>query len=262
MLLDGPVAAMLCSPGRTLPVGDGWVLEPKWDGFRAIAQVTEAGPRQFTRHGRGHHHCFPAINAVLAQLPVVTVLDGKLACIQALADGRVRRAPHRPDANSLTVTLVVLDALAVGGVDLRAAPWADRRARLEELLGGAEGAVRLTPVLEFNPALHHALVADGWEGTVAKRTSGRYRCGKRSNASVKLKSPAARDRRSAALPRLARRVVPHTATSSDDATGPRPLGGVGGHFSARVRTDRLPPPRVPRTSTSCSPFYWLPVSHT
>jgi ATP-dependent DNA ligase len=29
---------------------------------------------------------------------------------------------------------------------------------------------------------------------VAKRTTGRYRCGKRSDAWVKLKSPAARDR--------------------------------------------------------------------
>jgi ATP-dependent DNA ligase len=39
-----------------------------------------------------------------------------------------------------------------------------------------------------------ALVADGFEGTVAKRTTGRYRCGKRSNAWVKLKSQAARYR--------------------------------------------------------------------
>jgi hypothetical protein len=50
------------------------------------------------------------------------------------------------------------------------------------------------PVLELNPAHHAALVADGWEGTVAKRTTGRYRCGHRSSAWVKLKSPAARDR--------------------------------------------------------------------
>jgi bifunctional non-homologous end joining protein LigD len=197
---------MLCSPGRALPAGEGWVLEPKWDGIRAVAHVTEAGPRLFTRHGRGHHHRFPRINAALAQLPVGTVLDGELACIQPLKDGRVRcrfdrvrafmvvRAPHRPDANGLTVTLIVFDALAVAGEDLRQVPWSERRARLEELLGGADGAVRLTPVLELNPELHHALVTDGWEGTVAKRTGSRYRCGRCSNSWVKLKSPAARDR--------------------------------------------------------------------
>jgi ATP-dependent DNA ligase len=54
--------------------------------------------------------------------------------------------------------------------------------------------VRLTPILDLDPDLHAALVADGWEGTVIKRTTGRYRCGHRSSAWVKLKSPAARDR--------------------------------------------------------------------
>lgn len=80
MLLDGPVSPMLCSPGREPPAGEGWVLEPKWDGIRAIAQVTETGPRLFTRRGRGHDHRFPRINAALAVLPVGTVLDGELAC--------------------------------------------------------------------------------------------------------------------------------------------------------------------------------------
>jgi bifunctional non-homologous end joining protein LigD len=206
VLLDGPIAPMLCSAGRELPVGEGWVLEPKWDGIRAIAHVTEEGPRLFTRHGRGHHHRFPRINAALAELPVGTVLDGELVCLQPLKDGRVRcrfdrvsafmvaRAPHRPDVHGLTVTLIVFDALAIAGTDLRAAPWAQRRARLEELLGEADDAVRLTPILDVDPELHAALVADGWEGTVIKRTTGRYRCGHRSSAWVKLKSPAARDR--------------------------------------------------------------------
>ena len=206
MLLDGPIAPMLCTPGRELPAGDGWVLEPKWDGIRATAHVTEQGPRLFTRHGRGHHARFPRLNAALAELPVGTVLDGELACLQPLEDGRVRcrfdrisafmvaRAPHRPDTNGLTVTLVVFDALAVAGADLRASPWSERRARLEALLDGATGPLRLTPVIDVSPTLHAALVADGWEGTVAKRTTGRYRCGHRSNSWMKLKSPAARDR--------------------------------------------------------------------
>jgi bifunctional non-homologous end joining protein LigD len=140
VLLDGPIAPMLCSPGRELPAGEDWVLEPKWDGIGATAHVTERGPRLFTRHGRGHHHRFPRINAALAELPVGTVLDGELACLQPLKDGRVRcrfdrvsafmvaRAPHRPDANGLTVTLIVFDALAVAGTDLRATPWSERRA--------------------------------------------------------------------------------------------------------------------------------------
>jgi ATP-dependent DNA ligase len=167
---------------------------------------SRTSPGGFTRHGRGHHHRFPRINAALSELPVGTVLDGELVCLQPLEDGRVRcrfdrvsafmvaRSPHRPDADGLTAMLIVFDALAIAGTDLRAAPWAQRRARLEELLDEADGAVRLTPILDVDPELHAALVADGWEGTVIKRTAGRYRCGRRSSAWVKLKSPAARDR--------------------------------------------------------------------
>jgi hypothetical protein len=62
----------------------------------------------------------------------------------------------------------------------------------QELLGGA--GVRLTPVLEPNPALHASRVAGGWEGTVAKPTTRRHGSGHRSNSWVKLRSAAARDR--------------------------------------------------------------------
>ena len=52
----------------------------------------------------------------------------------------------------------------------------------------------MTPVLEATVAVHDALVADGWEGTVAKQTESRYRCGRRTSAWIKLKSPAAIER--------------------------------------------------------------------
>ena len=182
MLLDGPISPMLATPGRALPEGDGWVLEPKWDGWRALAHVTPDGPRIFTRHGKGHHRRLPALNAALAELPAGTVLDGELVCLQPIEGGRVRcrfdrlsgfmirPGPHRP-ADGLTVTLVAFDALAVAGADLRAQPWHERRKQLERLLAGATGVLRLTPVLDASAAVHDALVRDGWEGTVAKRTA-------------------------------------------------------------------------------------------
>jgi bifunctional non-homologous end joining protein LigD len=105
----------------------------------------------------------------------------------------IRPGPHRP-ADGLTVTLVAFDALAIAGADLRTQPWHQRRERLERLLGGATGPPRLTPVLDASAAVHDALVRDGWEGTVAKRVSSRYRCGKRTNAWLRLKSPAAIER--------------------------------------------------------------------
>src|SRR5436190_3856343 len=37
--LSPPLIPQLARPAKTLPAGDGWIYEPKWDGFRAIAFV-------------------------------------------------------------------------------------------------------------------------------------------------------------------------------------------------------------------------------
>ena len=31
-----PIAPMLAEIAHELPTGDGWLYEPKWDGFRAL----------------------------------------------------------------------------------------------------------------------------------------------------------------------------------------------------------------------------------
>jgi hypothetical protein len=51
-LLNGPIAPMLATIGRQMPNGGEWVLEPKWDGIRALAHVCPDRPRLFTRGGR------------------------------------------------------------------------------------------------------------------------------------------------------------------------------------------------------------------
>jgi ATP-dependent DNA ligase len=94
----------------------------------------------------------------------------------------------------LTIMLIAFDVLAVDGADLRARSWRERRGELERLLAGATGVLRMVPVLEASAAVHDALVGDGWEGTIAKHTLGRYRCGRRTGSWVKLKSPAAIER--------------------------------------------------------------------
>jgi bifunctional non-homologous end joining protein LigD len=199
VLLQGPITPMLATLGRAVPEGDGWALEPKWDGIRCVAHICPDGPRLFTRHGRAHHQRFPRLNADLAALPPGTVLDGELCCLEPLEGGRVRcrfdrisafmvgREPHRPAAG-LTATLVAFDLLAYRGDDIRGEPWAGRRAILEGLLRDADAALRLTPVFDATPAVHATLTADGWEGTVVKRRASRY-VGRRSNSWVKVKSP-------------------------------------------------------------------------
>ena len=36
MILEPPIEPMLAKLADELPDGDGWLFEPKWDGFRAL----------------------------------------------------------------------------------------------------------------------------------------------------------------------------------------------------------------------------------
>ncbi len=71
-------------------------------------------------------------------------------------------------------SLVVFDALAVGELDLRAVPFAERRARLAELLNGAPSPLVLTPLtdsVEVARAWLEQFAGGGLDGVVAKHAA-------------------------------------------------------------------------------------------
>jgi len=85
-------------------------------------------------------------------------------------------------------SFVAWDLLAVGDEDLRRLPQAERRARLESLLGSAEPPVHLTP------ATTDRLTGEDWfnrfegaglDGVIAKRLDATYQPGKRAMLKIK-----------------------------------------------------------------------------
>mgnify|MGYP003348509103 FL=1 len=74
-----PVEPMLAKPMSGLPDGDGWLYEPKWDGFRAL--VFRDGDEAFiqSRDLKALDRYFPELAAPLrSALPDRCVLDGEV----------------------------------------------------------------------------------------------------------------------------------------------------------------------------------------
>src|SRR4051794_41447413 len=63
-----PVAPMLARLTRTVP-RDGYLYEPKWDGFRCLAASEAAQVALWSRHGRPFARYFPELVAGLGALP-------------------------------------------------------------------------------------------------------------------------------------------------------------------------------------------------
>ncbi len=194
---DPPIEPMLAKAADALPDGDGWLFEPKWDGFRAI--VFKDGPETYiqSRDLKPLNRYFPELEApLLASLPERCILDGEVVIagdggleFEALllrihpAESRVRMLAEQSPAS-----FVAWDLLALGDEDLRMTPQGRRRARLEGALGSAEPPIHLTPA-----TTDRALALDwfdrfegaGLDGVVAKRLDGTYQPGKRAMIKVK-----------------------------------------------------------------------------
>ena len=60
--LSPPLLPQLARPAKKLPTGDGWVYEPKWDGFRALAFVDGADVYLQSRSGKPLRRYFPELS--------------------------------------------------------------------------------------------------------------------------------------------------------------------------------------------------------
>jgi len=188
---------MLAKASAALPDGEGWLYEPKWDGFRAIVFRDGDDVLIQSRDLKPLDRYFPELAAPLrASLPERCVVDGEVVIA---ADGalqfealllRIHPAASRVKmlAGESPASFVAWDLLALDGDDLRGVPQGERRTRLETAFAAVAPPVHLTPATR-----DRALAADwfdrfegaGLDGVVAKRLDAPYQPGKRAMLKIK-----------------------------------------------------------------------------
>jgi bifunctional non-homologous end joining protein LigD len=173
-----------------------WMWEPKLDGYRVIAFVDE-NVRLRTRRGLEVAKQFPGLVAELACQGPRMILDGEIVAFDPggkpsfnALQNRFQLKSQRDIAaaeKSTPVVFYAFDLLHFAGVDLRQAPYADRRRYLAQCLLPSP-LVQLVHASEDGGELYSAAIASGFEGVIGKRKQSRYEPGKRSSSWVKVKA--------------------------------------------------------------------------
>lgn len=187
--IQPPIKPMMARVRETPPDGEGWVYEPKWDGFRMIAYSGDP-PRLDSRNGKTLLRYFPELRPALDRLGPGTVVDGEILMVVDdvtqfdLLQMRIHPAESRINrlAEEYPARLVAFDLLAEAGESLLDAPYRMRRERLEQAVDSLEVPWHLTPATgDFEEAdrWFHEFEPAGCDGIIAKRAGGTYRPGKR-----------------------------------------------------------------------------------
>ena len=179
-----PYAPMLATATDSLPAGDGWLYEPKWDGFRAIVTVAGGEVTLTSRNGNDLTGRFPEVARAAANAITTpdAVLDGEICAL----DDRGRSRFSLLQEGGGTPVLMLFDLLELDSAQLLDEPLAERRRRLEEVVGSGRG-VLVSPQFDDGEALLVAAREQELEGVVAKKADSRYQPGRRSTEWHKLK---------------------------------------------------------------------------
>jgi ATP-dependent DNA ligase len=200
--ISPPVKPMLAKPVSDIPPGQ--IYEPKWDGFRSIifrdgdeVEIGSRNEKPMTRY-------FPeVVEAVLANFPDRAVIDGEVIVadtarntldFEALQQ-RIHPAASRVKllSEQTPAGFVAFDLLAIGDEDLTQLPFAQRRARLEEVLMHAKPPVYVTPAtedLETARRWFAEFEGAGLDGLIAKSKDVLYEPDKRVMSKIKHKRTA------------------------------------------------------------------------
>jgi ATP-dependent DNA ligase len=195
--LNPPIEPMLAKIADELPGEDGFLFEPKWDGFRAIVFRTNEEVYIQSRDLRPLNRYFPELERALVQaLPKGCVIDGEIVVVSSAGldfdalQQRLHPAASRVArlAKETPAAFVAFDLLAAGGRSTMELPQFERRVRLERLLGQVAKPVYLTPITRDRSVAQEWLErfeGAGLDGVIAKVEAGAYQPGKRTMLKIK-----------------------------------------------------------------------------
>ncbi len=163
-----------------------WLFEPKWDGYRIIADTRTGKISLYSRNGNDFTGRFRDIADALKASGARGVFDGEVVAF----DGKGRQSfqlLQQSLVHTARLQYVLFDILFDRNKDVRSEPLLFRKKILARTFKKTGKLIRLSPYAEKNGALlFEEARKEGWEGIVAKRSESPYR-NKRSPDWLKIK---------------------------------------------------------------------------
>ncbi|MBA3476953.1 MAG: DNA ligase D [Lautropia sp.] len=188
--LPAKLAPQLATLSSTAPPGSGWIVEPKFDGYRILARIASGRARLFTRGGHDWTSKMKTLAAAVEELGAdESWLDGEIVVMNESGVPDFNRLQNALDnSKSEDIVYFVFDAPFFAGNDLREVPLRSRRLLLKRLFADPSNErIRYSQDFEAPPAqMLEAACKMKMEGIIVKRADSPYVCA-RTETWLKLK---------------------------------------------------------------------------
>jgi len=166
----------------------GWLFEVKWDGYRALANLSKKdGVQLISRNNLPFEKYYP-INDALKNWNMDAVLDGELLVLneKGISDfGAMQNWRSEADGN---LVFYIFDILWYEGKNLMGFPLSERQAVLQSILPTDNDHIRQSKVFDADGIdFFHVAERMGLEGIIAKKADSTYTSDLRSREWLKIK---------------------------------------------------------------------------
>ena len=172
----------------TVPTGNQWLHEMKYDGYRVEVAVGAGEARAFTRSGLDWSDRFPGIVAAAAKLKVSSALiDGEAVVLNEQGRSRFQALQAALKGAPDSIDYFAFDLLELNGEDLTQLPLTTRKQKLQAILPKRSTRLRYSDhIIGNGEKLLRQFCAAELEGVISKRVDSRY-VGSRIGSWLKIK---------------------------------------------------------------------------
>jgi bifunctional non-homologous end joining protein LigD len=179
----------------SVPAGDEWLHEIKFDGYRILCRIDNGRVSLLTREAQDWTHRFQTVAATANKLPVhQALLDGEVVALEDDGTTNFQRLQNSLNQSAAAnIVYFAFDLLYLDGYDLTRSPLLSRKKLLERFViknlgNGPAATIRYSEHwLGQGKALFEKACQMGLEGIIAKRADQPHRSG-RSRDWLKIKS--------------------------------------------------------------------------
>jgi bifunctional non-homologous end joining protein LigD len=181
------LSPMLATPIYAAFDKPGWLFEIKWDGYRAIAEVSGENVLLYSRNHISFNDRFPSVVQALSGAGLDAVFDGEVVVLDEQGVSQFQLLQRYLRSHESNLTYYVFDILYLQGHDLRDLPLTRRREILRAALPNLP-SVKLSDSIADEGSAFFKLACDtGLEGIMGKLGESPYRAGVRSKEWVKMR---------------------------------------------------------------------------
>lgn len=169
---------------------DDWIFEIKWDGYRAIAEVSGKGVQVYSRNFISFNEKFPSIVKALGKLQEKAIFDGEIVVLDQKGRSQFQLLQNylNSQGGEGTLRYCIFDLLYYQDRDLRSLPLVERKELLKKVLKDMD-----SPLIAYSDYVQKqgieffkAASKLSLEGIMAKEGSSPYQS-KRSRSWLKIK---------------------------------------------------------------------------